>query len=70
VRRSATGLAWWLPAGLFALPLLAALALALGAALNVAAWRRLLDDPALWPALQLGVWVGAAASAVSLALTL
>lgn len=70
MRRSATGLAWWFPAGLFALPLLAALALALGAALDAAAWRRLFDDPALWPSLALGVWVGAAATAVSLALTL
>ena len=64
------GRAWWWPAGLFALPLLAALALALGAALDAAAWRSLLADPALWPALSLGLWVGAAATGVSLALTL
>lgn len=65
-----TGRAWWLPAGLFALPLLAALALAMGAALDAQAWHRLLGDPALWPALSLGLWVGAAATALSLALTL
>ena len=70
VTSTPAGRAWLLPAGLFALPLLAALALALGAALDAAAWRRLLDDPALWPALSLGVWVGAAATVVSLALTL
>ena len=59
------GRAWWWPAGLFALPLLAALALALGAALDVAAWRSLLADPALWPALSLMPSACTAASAVT-----
>jgi len=64
------GRAWWLPAGLFALPLGAALVLALRSAADAAAWARLLDDPALLPSLALGVWVGAAATAASLLLTL
>jgi putative thiamine transport system permease protein len=70
VTAASAGRAWWWPAGLFALPLLAAMLFALGAALDAAAWRRLFDDPALSPALALGVWVGAAATGVSLALTL
>jgi putative thiamine transport system permease protein len=65
-----TGLAWCWPAGLFALPLLAALGLALQGAADTTAWVRLLDDPALAPALALSVWVGAASTALSLALAL
>lgn len=64
------GRAWWLPAGLFAVPLLAALAWSVAAAFDVAAWRRLFDDAALLPALALSLWVGAAATLISLALTL
>ncbi|MBX3606717.1 MAG: ABC transporter permease, partial [Piscinibacter sp.] len=67
---SPAGRLWWLPAGLFALPLLAALAGSLGAAFDAAAWGRLFADPALAPSLLLSVWVGAAATLLSLALTL
>lgn len=66
----AAGRAWWLPAGLFALPLLAALGWSAAAALDAAAWQRLFDDAALWPALALSLWVGSAATLLSLALTL
>ncbi len=65
-----TGLAWCWPAGLFALPLLAALGLALQGAADASAWVRLVSDPALAPALALSVWVGAASTALSLALAL
>lgn len=61
---------WWAPAGLFALPLAASLVLALHGALDAGAWTRLLDDPALRPALALSVGVGALATAISLAITL
>lgn len=61
---------WWLPAGLYVLPLAAALAGALGAALEPAAWQRLLADPALAPALALSLWVGSAATLLALALSL
>ncbi len=64
------GRAWWWPAGLFALPLAASLVLALQGAADVSAWARLFDDPALLPALALSVWVGAAATLLSLALAL
>jgi putative thiamine transport system permease protein len=62
--------AWWLPAGLFAVPLLAALGWSIAAGFDAAAWRRLFDDAALWPALALSLWVGTAATLLSLALTL
>ena len=61
---------WLLPAGLFALPLVAALAWALGEAADPAAWRALWDDAAFAPALLLSLWVGSAATALSLVLTL
>lgn len=64
------GLGWALPAGLFAVPLLAALLLALQGAADASAWHRLLADPALGPALALSVGVGAAATALSLALAM
>jgi putative thiamine transport system permease protein len=62
--------AWLLPAGLFALPLVSALAWALAGAADPAAWRGLADDPALLPALGLALWVGVASTLVSLGLTL
>lgn len=62
--------AWLLPGGLFALPVVAALVLALGAALERTAWAALLADPALPPALALSLWVGAASTVLSLALAL
>lgn len=62
--------AWLLPGGLFALPVAAALVLALGAALEPAAWTALLADPALAPALALSLWVGAASTLLSLGLAL
>ena len=61
---------WWLPATVFALPLLASLWFALAGALDAAAWRRLLADPALPTALGASVFVGAAATVLSLAITL
>lgn len=61
---------WWLPAGLYALPLGAALAGAIGAGLDAAAWQRLLEDPALWPALRLSLWVGAGSTLLALGLSL
>ena len=64
------GRGWLWPAGLFALPLLASLGLALRGALDAAAWARLLADPALPPALALSVGVGAASTGLSLAITL
>jgi putative thiamine transport system permease protein len=67
---AAAGRIWWAPAGLFALPLLAALALALQGAADLGAWARLFADPALGPALMLSVGVGAAATGLSLALAL
>jgi putative thiamine transport system permease protein len=62
--------AWLLPGGLFALPVAAALVLALGAGLEPAAWAALLADPALPPALALSLWVGAASTLLSLVLAL
>jgi len=62
--------AWLLPAALFALPLLAALACGLGDALDAAAWHALLAEPAWAPATALSLWVGGASTALSLALTL
>lgn len=62
--------AWLLPGGLFALPVAAALVLALGAALEPAAWTALLADPALPLALALSLWVGAASTVLSLGLAL
>ena len=59
-----------MPAGLFALPLVSALAWALGGASDPAAWRSLVDDPALLPALGLALWVGVASTLLSLGLTL
>lgn len=64
------GRGWWVPAAAFALPLLASLWFALGAAFDTAAWLRLFADPALPQALALSVAVGVAATAVSLAITL
>ncbi len=64
------GRGWWVPAVAFALPLLASLWFALGAALDTAAWLRLFADPALPQALALSVAVGVAATAISLAITL
>lgn len=66
----AAGRAWWGPAGLFALPLLAALGLALQGAADPAAWSRLFADPALLPALALSAWIGATATGLSLVLAL
>lgn len=62
--------AWLLPAGLFALPLVAALAWALGGAVDPLAWRALLADAAFMPSLHLALWVGCASTTVSLGLTL
>jgi putative thiamine transport system permease protein len=61
---------WLLPAGLFALPLLAALAWALAGAVDPLAWRALFSDAALVPSLRLALWVGSASTLLSLALTL
>jgi putative thiamine transport system permease protein len=54
----------------FALPLLAALAFGLQGAADASAWRRLLDEPALAPALQLSLWVGVMSTLLSLALAM
>jgi len=62
--------AWLLPAGLFALPLAAALVWALAGALDPLAWRQLAADPALAPSLRLALWVGSASTLLSLGLTL
>lgn len=61
---------WWLPAGLYTLPLAAALAGALGAGLDAAAWQRLRDDPALVPSLRLSLWVGGASTLLALGASL
>jgi len=63
-------MAWLVPAVLFALPLLAALGWALAGAIDPVAWQHLAHDPALRPSLALSLWVGFAATAVSLGLTL
>lgn len=68
--RSAIGRGWWWPASAFALPLLASLWFALAGALDAAAWSRLLRDPALPQALGLALFVGAAATVLSLLITL
>lgn len=68
--RVAPGSAWLLPAGLFALPLTAALAWALADALDPLAWQQLLAAPALAPSLRLALWVGSASTLLSLGLTL
>ena len=61
---------WWLlPAGAFALPLLAALWLGVAQAMDAAAWSALLADTQFAPALRLSVWTGTAASALALWLT-
>jgi putative thiamine transport system permease protein len=62
--------AWLVPGALFALPVAAALVLALDAALERRAWAALLADPALPPALALSLWIGAASTALSLVLAL
>lgn len=61
---------WWLPAALFAVPLLAALAWALDGAVDARAWTDLFASPALPRALGLSLWVGAAGTLGALALTL
>ena len=63
-------LAWMLPAGLFALPLIAALVWALADALDPVAWRQLFADAAFAPSLRLALWVGCASTLLSLGLTL
>lgn len=68
--RPAIGHGWCWPAAAFALPLLASLWFALAGALDVAAWSRLLADPALPTSLGLSVFVGAVATGLSLAITL
>ena len=61
---------WWLlPAGVFALPLLAALWLGVAQAMDAPAWSALLADSQFAPALRLSVWTGTAASALALGLT-
>jgi putative thiamine transport system permease protein len=70
MQRGARWLARGLVAALFALPLLAALALALRAGLGAEAWRTLLDDPQLRPALAASVRVALASTGLALAFTL
>ena len=61
---------WWLlPAGAFALPLLAALWLGVAQAMDASAWSALLVDSQFASALRLSVWTGTAASALALGLT-
>ena len=61
---------WWLlPAGAFALPLLAALWLGVAQAIDASAWSALLADSQFASALRLSVWTGTAASALALGLT-
>ncbi len=62
--------AWLLPAGLFTLPLVAALVWALAGALDPLAWGSLFADAALAPSLGLALWVGGASTLLSLGLTL
>ena len=57
---------WALPALVFGVPLLAALWLGVGQALDAAAWSRLFADSQFAPALRLSVWVGTASTALSL----
>lgn len=54
---------------LWALPLLASLAMLLPVAVDAAAWRLALAHPQLWPALALGVGSGATAMLLALAAT-
>lgn len=62
--------AWWAPALVFAVPLLAALLLGVASAVDASAWSRLWADTQ-WPrALALTLWVGAASTALALACTL
>lgn len=67
---SGTHRAALLPASLFVVPLVGALAYALGGAVDAAAWRALLDDPALAPALRLSFGVGSVSTLLSFALAL
>ena len=62
--------AWLLPAGLFALPLGAALAWALAGAADPSAWQALRTDAAFAPSLRLSLWVGITTTTLSLGLTL
>ena len=64
--------AWllWLPALLFALPLIGSLLLGLAGAMDGPAWRLLLADSQLWPGLGLSLWVGSASVMLSLLVTL
>lgn len=57
-------------AAAYALPLLAALVLAVGAGTDAAAWRSLAEDPQAPRALALAVWVALASTALALAATL
>jgi len=59
-----------LPALVFALPLLAALLLGLARAADGEAWQQLWADTQTLPALALSLWVGAASTLISLAVTL
>jgi putative thiamine transport system permease protein len=61
---------WGLPALAFGLPLLAALCLGVGQAVDAAAWSRLFADSQFAPALRLSLWVGCASTLLSSALML
>ncbi len=61
---------WLIPAGLYAVPLAAALWLGIGAAGDAAAWAALFADTQFPRALALGLWVGLASTALSLACSL
>ena len=58
---------WALPALAFGVPLLAALWLGVGQALDAAAWSRLFAESQFVPALRLSLWVGSASTLLSLA---
>ena len=60
----------FLPALLFALPLLASLLFGLAGAIDLPAWRLRGADSQFWPGLALSLWVGSASLALSLGATL
>jgi cytochrome d ubiquinol oxidase subunit II len=65
VTRSARRRWWIVPAALFLVPLLAALAAAVGEAVDATAWSRLAADTQFVPALWSSVWVGAVATVLA-----
>lgn len=69
-RRLIPGAAIALVAGLFALPLLAALPLALAEAASAAAWQALAEDAQVPKALRLSLFTSVVSTAIALALTL